>query len=354
MLRIAIVGCGKIADEHVWSIQQLPGCSIVGACDRQSLMAAQLCERYDIPFACGGVDELISGCHPDVVHITTPPQSHFPLAMKCLESGCHVYVEKPFTVTAAEAGIVIDAAQGRALRVTVGHNYQFDPAAVRMRTLIASNALGGAPVHVESLYGYDLGGEFGKALLSSRNHWVHSLPGGLLQNVISHALCKIAEFMHDETPAIEVIGRPSKQVSDAGFSHLVDELRVIIWGGATSAYLTFSSQIRPKLHELRVYGPKNSLVVDCERQTLIVLNGSAPKSYLNRLLPPFSTSRQYMANGFTNLSRFFRSELHWNAGLKTLIGLFYQSITAGGPPPIEYREILWTSRVMDEIFRRLG
>ena len=41
---------------------------------------------------------MLSDAQPDVVHITTPPESHFEIARLCLAAGCHVYVEKPFTL----------------------------------------------------------------------------------------------------------------------------------------------------------------------------------------------------------------------------------------------------------------
>ena len=97
MLKVAIVGCGKIADAHALHIQQLKDCEIVGVCDREPLMASQLCERFHIKRYFSDVAELVSYMRPDVVHITTPPASHFEIARLCLELGCHVYVEKPFT-----------------------------------------------------------------------------------------------------------------------------------------------------------------------------------------------------------------------------------------------------------------
>src|SRR5436309_9767793 len=98
MLRVAIVGCGKIADDHASQIQRIKGCEIVGVCDREPLMARQLAERFPVRRCYRVVDELLHDARPDVVHITTPPQSHYDLARRCLESGSHVYVEKPFTV----------------------------------------------------------------------------------------------------------------------------------------------------------------------------------------------------------------------------------------------------------------
>ena len=104
MLRIAIVGCGKIADAHAAQIRRIEGCDIVAVCDREPLMAKQLAERFSIPQHFSDVGPLLAGAKPDVVHITTPPASHFPIARQCLQAGCHVYVEKPFTLEVAEAG----------------------------------------------------------------------------------------------------------------------------------------------------------------------------------------------------------------------------------------------------------
>ena len=48
MLKVAIVGCGKIADAHALALQRIRGCEIVGVCDREPLMARQLYERFPI------------------------------------------------------------------------------------------------------------------------------------------------------------------------------------------------------------------------------------------------------------------------------------------------------------------
>ena len=72
MLKVAIIGCGKIADDHLQQIRRIPGCEVVGACDLEPLMAKQLCDRFQIKHAFSDVAQLLSTCCPDVVHITTP------------------------------------------------------------------------------------------------------------------------------------------------------------------------------------------------------------------------------------------------------------------------------------------
>src|SRR5260370_38708340 len=100
MLRVAIIGCGKIADQHAEQIVLISGCEIVGVCDREDLMARQLQERLNVgSFFTEGKD-LLDKAKPEVVHITTPPQSHYPLGKLCLQFVCHVYIEIPLRVYA--------------------------------------------------------------------------------------------------------------------------------------------------------------------------------------------------------------------------------------------------------------
>ena len=80
MLKVAIAGCGKIADAHAAQIQRIPGCKTVGVCDREPLMARQLADRFLIKDCYTDLRTLLAEAQPDVVHITTPPESHFDLA----------------------------------------------------------------------------------------------------------------------------------------------------------------------------------------------------------------------------------------------------------------------------------
>src|SRR6476620_10562875 len=200
MLRIAIIGCGKIADQHVAAIQRIPDCQIVALCDRELLMARQLGERFGISQCFSDAGEMLRSALPNVVHITTPPQSHFALARQCIEAGVHVYLEKPFTITAEEAQSLLQLAEDCGVKVTAGHNLQFTLEMLEMRQLVKSGFLGGAPVHLESHFSYDLSDtSYVGPLLADRNHWVRRLPGQLLHNILSHGIAKLAEFLDGES-----------------------------------------------------------------------------------------------------------------------------------------------------------
>jgi len=355
MLRVAIVGCGKIADVHAAQILRIKDCEIVAVCDREPLMAKQLCDRFPVKQHFTELIELLRSAQPDVVHITTPPEGHFELAKLCLEQGANVYVEKPFTVYAHEAQELIDLAEKKGLKLTAGHNYQFSPAARRMKELVNSGYLGENTIHIESHFGYNLGDPtYALALLGDKQHWVRRLPGKLLQNIISHGVARIAQFLTTDTPHIIAYGFVSPTLKSIGETEIIDELRVIISDEQrTTAYFTFSSQMKPSIHELRVYGSKNSLILDDDHDILLKLRGDKYKSFADKFVPPVQFVKQYLGNLAANVKLFVANDFHMDAGMKYLIESFYRSIREQAPVPIPYREILMTARIMDEVFAQL-
>ena len=122
-LKIALVGCGKIADGHVEEIRKMPERAEVAAvCDRELLMAEQMATRYSIPAFYDSYEKMLETERPDVVHITTPPQSHVPLTRAALDAGCHVYVEKPFTLSYADSKALVEHAEKARKKLTIGES----------------------------------------------------------------------------------------------------------------------------------------------------------------------------------------------------------------------------------------
>jgi predicted dehydrogenase len=354
MLRIAIIGCGKIADQHLWAVRRIDGCQVVAACDRELLMAQQLAERFEIPEAFEDAQHMLQAVKPDVVHITTPPQSHFSLGRACLDSGCHVYLEKPFTVTAGEAETLVRLAQSRGLTLTAGHNLQFTLEMLRMREQVRKGFVG-TPVHVESYFSYSLDDtSYVGPLLGSRSHWVRQLPGQLFHNIISHGVARIAEFLDDELVELTADAHQSEKLKAMGGQEVLDELRVTMRDArGTTAFFCFSTQIRPGISELIVRGRKGSLTVDQTTGSLVLHKPAPNKSYLTYFVPPLFTALEHLRNAGTNVADFFRRRLYQDAGMKELIEQFYSTVRTGGEPPLPYREILLTARIMDQIFAQV-
>ncbi len=352
-LRVAIVGCGKIADGHVGEIRRVPGATIVGVCDREPLMAEQLAMRMGIERWTDDLGRLLEW-KPDVVHVTTPPQAHLDIARRVMDAGAHVYVEKPLAMNLAETRALLDHARRTGRRVTVGHSFAFDPVALDMRRRIARGDIGEV-VHVESWFGYNLSGPFGAAILADPAHWVHGLPGGLFHNNIDHMLNKITEFVEDDRPEVvaRAFTRRLERFGDAR-DRMADELRVTVRGRRVTGYGTFSSSVRPVAHFARVYGTEGILHVDYALRTVTAEPGPTLPSAIGRLLPPWGRARVWAGWGVRNGWRFARARFHFFAGMHELIRRFYAAVRGEGDVPVPYRDIERIAWIMETIFRQVG
>src|SRR5207244_12161555 len=129
-----------------------------------------------------------------------------------------------------------------------------------------------------------------------------------------------------------------------GETEIVDELRVVISEERrTTAYFTFSSQMRPSMHQFAIYGPQNGLVLNQDQETVVELRGRRLKSYLEQFIGPILIAQQYVTGAARNVRAFLERDLHSKSGMKHLIESFYRSITDGTHVQILYREIQLTA-----------
>lgn len=345
-LRVAVVGCGQIADAHLQEIQKLSAAQVVAVCDRYPDLARQAAERFGVPGVYDDLGRMLAEVRPDVMHITTPPASHAPLARQALAAGAHVYVEKPFAVDAAEADTVLGAARECGRLVCVGHDHLFDPCWLDLRRHHERGDIGEV-VHVDSVMGYNLSGPFGRVMLNDPGHWLHKLPGGLFQNNISHALYKVTEFLPDERPQVSATwfgtggGPPT-------------ELRVFLRGANVTANVLFSSRARPVQRLARVYGTRACVEVDLEARLLRWHRPVTAPGPFAKIAAPLADLTQAVRSLGRGLWRFARSDLQYFAGMNRLFQLFYQAIREGGPSPIPPQEIRRVTAIMDDIFAAAG
>jgi predicted dehydrogenase len=354
-LRIAIVGCGKIADDHAETLGFMEGVEVVACCDLTLLMAEQLSTRFDIDGVYDDFALLLAEQQPDVVHITTPPQSHLQLGVAAMEAGAHVWIEKPLAVDAAETRELVRVARQTGRKLTVGHSYWLDTPALDLRRLIDSGAIGEV-VHVESWYGYDLDGGYGKAIMSSPDNWVHHLPGKLFQNNVDHLFNKVLEFLPSTDLVVQATAfrRHDRHYGDRR-DELQDELRVYLADPTgPTAYATFSSSAAPRGHWVKVYGTKGSATADFNLRTVEVAAGVSLPTNLGRLLPSVGKVAAAAKQAATNAGRFATAEFHYFAGFRRLIDAFYESINTDGPEPIPLADMERMADLQDKIWAQLA
>jgi predicted dehydrogenase len=349
-MRAAVVGCGQIADAHIQEARKA-GATVVAVCDSNEHMAEQVSARLQVRGVYTDLDQMLDATRPDVVHVTTPPASHLPIGRTLIQRGIHAYVEKPFTTTAAEAEELVKEAEQEGILVCVGHNYAFDSPALRLGQAVADGTLG-EPVHVEALMGYDLSGPFGAILMRDPSHWVHRLPGGLVQNNISHPLSLVLPFLPDPRPAVVARGWRwrAERFGDArdGF---FDEVRVSLAGQNTTASVVFSCRIRPVQLRVTAYGTRAQGTASLDARTVRFVRGASLPGPFGRVQWAYRDSREARREAYRQAANVVRARLHFFEGMQELFRRFYAAVEGRGTMPIPMQEAVRVTRVMDDIFR---
>lgn len=148
MIRFGVIGYGYWGPNIVRNIHNINAESIVAVCDQQQGALDRVRQTYPGVRVTTDSAELIEATDIDAVAIITPVWTHFELAKRALENGKHVFVEKPFTSTVAQAEELIEIAERKNLTVMVDHTFLFTGAVRKIKQLIDGGELG-------RLYYYD-------------------------------------------------------------------------------------------------------------------------------------------------------------------------------------------------------
>ena len=125
-MKAALIGTGQIAKQHLACLRELKGVEVVGVCDLSPAIAEAAAERFGVPAWFTDSRVMLETVRPDVVHVTTSPASHYPLASQAIEAGAHVIVEKPATVTHDQLLALVALAKERGRVLVEDYNYLFN------------------------------------------------------------------------------------------------------------------------------------------------------------------------------------------------------------------------------------
>ncbi len=140
-LRLALVGCGRIAHYHAQAIRSIDRIEIAAAIDPKHEAADSFGQEYSVG-AFGSIEEAAASVHFDAVDIMVPHDLHETLTVQALGLGKHVLLEKPIAqdLDTAERLLAIGSAADQAFMV--GENSQYWPDVVSVKRLIIDGAIG--------------------------------------------------------------------------------------------------------------------------------------------------------------------------------------------------------------------
>ncbi len=252
VLRGGIVGCGIVATiSHmpVWRVMK--DVEIVAVCDQNEGAAAAMARRFNIPRSYQDLTLMLEKESLDFVDICTPQSTHALLAIQAMEAGWNVLVEKPMAVSLSEADDMLAASRKHGVKLCVVHNILFVPAVQAAISAVAGGEIGDIlAIDVRSL-------DRRNGTLSKRDHWCHSLTGGIFGEYAPHAIYLELAFLG----RIHSVKAFSSKISEFPWV-AADELKVLVEAEKGIGSFTISCNSHNKSFEIDIFGNRGRLHLD--------------------------------------------------------------------------------------------
>ncbi len=139
---VGVIGYGYWGPNIVRNFCGLEKARVVGICDKNPQSLKKVRSLYPSISVTENDDEILKSKEIDIVAIITPVSTHFELAKQALLNGKHVFVEKPFTATVAQAEELVEIAAKKKLQIMVDHTFLFTGAVKKIKQFVEEGALG--------------------------------------------------------------------------------------------------------------------------------------------------------------------------------------------------------------------
>jgi len=240
-LKAAVIGVGSLGQHHARVYTQLPGVELIGVADASLARAQEVGKRLH----CRSTDRFADFLDEvDLVSVVVPTFAHHAVAKACLEKGLAVLLEKPMTLTLAEADELIALSRERGAVLQIGHIERFNEAVQALKTLKGPFKF----IEIHRL------GPF-----SQRNMDI----GVVLDLMI-----------HDLDIVLDLAGSPVKSVDAIGVNVLTEHedianVRLNLVNGCV-ANITASRVTMDAKRKIRIFSPENYISIDYQKQELVV------------------------------------------------------------------------------------
>ncbi len=232
-VRVGVAGVGSLGQHHARVYADLPGATLTGVFDLDAARAQAIAARHGVP-ACGTFEALLDGV--DALSIAVPTVAHHALARQALLRGRDVLVEKPISVTLAEADELIALAASGARVLQVGHIERFNPAADVLR------AHAGRPRFIE----------------------VHRLSGFPARSLDVDVVLDV--MIHDLDVVLALDGSEPVQIDAVGVPVLTPKVDIanarLRFASGLIANLTASRVSTERVRKFRVFAPQTYISAD--------------------------------------------------------------------------------------------
>ncbi len=347
--RVAVIGGGKISEQHLGVLGGLPGVALAGVCDLSPALARFTAERFGVTDWFTDYRAMLTRSGADVIHVLTPPATHDRIVRDCLEAGAHVIVEKPISLSNSDFRSLWDLAANRGLRLIENHNYRFNGPISRLERAVNGGRIGAVQeVEVRLVLNIRGGGRYADANLP---HPSHRLPAGIIHEFITHMAYLLLHFMPEGSMNNIDLLRAAWRNHGGGGLFKYDDLDAILFAGHVHGRLRFSCHQWPDEFTVQVRGTDGVAKAELFHPVCLVTTRRPVGQHLTPLVNSVAAAGTMLRAGLGGIWAKIRNRGAYE-GLGRFLELFYQALRTGDEPPVAYRQMDEASRLVDAILNR--
>lgn len=321
----AVVGAGLMGRWHADAIRRA-GVPIIAIVDPDEARALALAKRHPTARTYASLDDALSQCRPNVVHLCTPANHHRQQAEQALNAGAHAFIEKPLAQTLEDTQEILLLAERNKLLVCPVHQFVFQDGVQRLRPWLASS---GKMVQVS----FTIRSAGGACLVSDDLD-------ALVADILPHPLSLLQALLPDSLDAPWMVNRPA-----------LGELRVM---GTTRTgvglVIEISLNARPAQNSMSLATRNATFYVDLFHGFTVRNPGTVSRT--RKIIQPFEFSiRQFGAASGNLIRRILNNESAY-PGLRRLVSLFYEAVRSEGISPIPPNDVLAVAHARQVILTR--
>lgn len=334
MLKVALIGYGKMGKHHVKAIEIQPNSELIAIADplfADDSTSQQIASSVSL---FSDVEEMLEKAKPDVVHIVTPPATHTELSRLAIKHGCHIYVEKPFALSNEDAEETLELARENNIKVCAAHQVLFQESGQKYRKDLE---LLGNTIQVESYFSFKTVRQY--------------TPVEQLIDILPHPVYLLLD-------AFEKSNNTSNGSDDdelelvSTYTDPRGEIFALLKQNSIVGHLNVSLRARPIESYLHLRCSNGSTHADFVLSGIQKLPGPGV-SAISQVFIPFSRARQLMWGTLSTIVKTILKKHKSYAGLGELVAAFHQSILNNSNPPIDYDTILNTVSICEKIVNQL-
>ena len=345
-LKVAIIGGGKISEQHLGTLRHIEGVSVAGICDLSPVLARFTAERFAVPGWFTDYRKMLEQTGAEVVHVLTPPATHDRIVRDCLAAGCHVIVEKPVALSYPGFQSLWELAQARDLRLIENHNYRFNEPIRRLEQAVAAGRIGRVEeVEVRIALNIRAGGRYADENLP---HPSHRLPAGIIHEFITHLAYLLLHFLPDDYGS-EIDSIQARWRNHGGgelFKY--DDLDVTLLAGTTHGRLRFSCRQWPDNFTVLVRGSDGIATAELFYPCFQLTPRRSVGQHLTPLVNALGGAKALVGSGFGGIWSKIRNRGAYE-GLSRFLELTYAALQSGGEAPVTFHQMDATSRLVDRL-----